>query len=47
MTDTATPEIHRLVDAALPHVAFDGWSEATFRAAIRDSEVDATTARTL
>ncbi|MEL6800428.1 MAG: COQ9 family protein [Pseudomonadota bacterium] len=47
MTDTATPEIHRLVAAALPHVAFDGWSEATFRAAIRDSEVDAATARTL
>lgn len=23
----------RLLDAALPHVAFDGWSEATFRAA--------------
>ncbi|WP_179378670.1 COQ9 family protein [Jannaschia marina] len=29
----------RLLDAALPHVAFDGWSEATFRAAIEDAEV--------
>lgn len=29
----------RLLDAALPHVAFDGWSEATFRAAIEDAGV--------
>ncbi|SDZ16625.1 ubiquinone biosynthesis protein COQ9 [Jannaschia faecimaris] len=29
----------RLLDAALPHVAFDGWSEATFRAAIEDAQV--------
>lgn len=28
-----------LLDAALPHVAFDGWSQATFDAAIRDSGV--------
>lgn len=33
-----------LLAAALPHVAFDGWSEETFRAAIRDSEVDASVA---
>lgn len=26
-----------LLEAALPHVPFDGWSEATFRAAIADS----------
>ncbi len=26
-----------LLDAALPHVAFDGWSEATFRAAAADA----------
>jgi ubiquinone biosynthesis protein COQ9 len=26
-----------LLDAALPHVAFDGWSEASFKAAVRDS----------
>ncbi len=38
--------IDRLLDAALMHVAFDGWSEATFKAAIADSEVDATAART-
>jgi ubiquinone biosynthesis protein COQ9 len=29
----------RLLDAALPHVAFDGWSEATFRAAIEDAKI--------
>lgn len=27
----------RLLAAAIPHVAFDGWSETTFRAAITDS----------
>ncbi len=37
-TDT-TPDTAReaLLDAALPHVPFDGWSETTFRAAIADS----------
>lgn len=30
----------RLLEAALPNVAFDGWSEATLRAAIRDVDVD-------
>jgi len=35
----------QLLDAALVHVAFDGWSEDTFRAAIRDSEVDPATAK--
>ncbi|CTQ48487.1 COQ9 family protein [Jannaschia donghaensis] len=29
----------RLLDAALPHVAFDGWSEATFRAAVEDADI--------
>ncbi|MEM7641280.1 MAG: COQ9 family protein [Pseudomonadota bacterium] len=29
----------RILDAALMHVPFDGWSEATFRNAIRDAEV--------
>ena len=27
----------RLLDAALPHVAFDGWSETAFKAALADS----------
>jgi ubiquinone biosynthesis protein COQ9 len=35
----------KLLDAALIHVPFDGWSEATFTAAVRDSELDATVAR--
>lgn len=30
----------QLVEAALPHVAFDGWTEATWRAAVADSGVD-------
>lgn len=32
--------LDRLLDAALEHVAFDGWSQVTFRAAIRDSGVE-------
>ncbi|MEZ5751381.1 MAG: COQ9 family protein [Paracoccaceae bacterium] len=35
----------RLLEAALPHVAFDGWSEATLAAAARDSEIDIALAR--
>ncbi len=35
----------RLLDAAVAHVPFDGWSETTLRAAITDSGVDAATAR--
>lgn len=36
-----------LLDAALAHVPFDGWSEATFKAAIRDTEVSPTVARAI
>ncbi len=43
MTDTDVKD--RLLDAALLHVPFDGWSEATFAAAIRDTEIDKTVAR--
>lgn len=35
----------RLMQAALAHVPFDGWSEATFRAAARDAGVDEGLAR--
>jgi ubiquinone biosynthesis protein COQ9 len=35
----------RLLDAALPHVAFDGWSPATVDAAIADSGLDPALAR--
>ncbi|MCK0167737.1 COQ9 family protein [Jannaschia sp. S6380] len=34
-----TPLKDRMIDAALPHVAFDGWSEATFRRAVEDAKV--------
>lgn len=34
-----------LLDAALLHVAFDGWSETTFKAAARDADVDVAMAR--
>ncbi|MEM9577299.1 MAG: COQ9 family protein [Pseudomonadota bacterium] len=34
-----------LLKAALTHVAFDGWSEATFKAAIRDSGIAPSVAR--
>lgn len=34
-----------LLDAALPHVAFEGWSPATFRAACRDAEIGQGAAR--
>ncbi|MEX0283254.1 MAG: COQ9 family protein [Paracoccaceae bacterium] len=44
MTDDA---LDKLLNAALAHVAFDGWSEATFRAAIADSDVDPALARGL
>jgi ubiquinone biosynthesis protein COQ9 len=37
----------RLLDAALPHVPFDGWSEATFRAAVTDTGADMAEARAL
>jgi len=36
-----------LLDAALMHVAFDGWSEATFRAALADTDVDEALARSI
>jgi len=37
----------QLLDAALVHVAFDGWSETTFKAAIADAEVDRALARSV
>lgn len=36
-----------LLDAALPHVAFDGWSEASFKAAIRDCDMSEDEARAI
>ena len=37
----------QILDAALTHVPFDGWSEATFRAAITESGVQPALARAL
>ena len=36
-----------LLDAAVIHVPFDGWSDATWRSAIRDADVDSVLARAL
>jgi ubiquinone biosynthesis protein COQ9 len=41
------PILHQLLDAALPHVAFDGWSPATFTSAIADIDVDPAVAKTV
>lgn len=37
----------RILDAALIHVAFDGWSEVSFKAAVSDAGVDPVVARAL
>ncbi|MFC3613716.1 COQ9 family protein [Lutimaribacter marinistellae] len=47
MTDTTEEIIDKLLDAALAHVPFDGWSEASFRAAIDDSGVEESVARAI
>lgn len=39
-TDHITDARDRLIDAALPHVMFDGWTSTTFAAAVADSGVD-------
>jgi len=35
----------KLLQAAKPHVVFDGWTEATFQAAIKDTGIDPAMAR--
>ena len=49
MDDTITMETtkSRLLQAALPHVPFDGWSEATLASAITDSQTAPALARAL
>ncbi|GFE64844.1 COQ9 family protein [Litoreibacter roseus] len=44
MSDDARDQ---LLDAALMHVPFDGWSESTFKAAIEDSDVETPLAHAL
>ena len=46
MTDTPSPE-SRLLDAALAHVAFDGWSDATLAAAADEAGIESAMARAL
>ncbi|MEL6585076.1 MAG: COQ9 family protein [Pseudomonadota bacterium] len=43
MSDVKT----RLLDAALPHVPFDGWSEGTFRLAVTDASLTPAQARAI
>lgn len=42
---TMSDELELLLDAALPHVGFDGWSEVTFRAAVAESGLPEALAR--
>ena len=47
MCAEAVDATDKLLDAALVQVPFDGWSEATFHAAVTDSGVDPVLARAL
>ena len=47
MTDTPRDIATELLDAALMHVPFDGWSETAFKAAIADVDVPPAVARGL
>ncbi|WP_299784703.1 COQ9 family protein [uncultured Marivita sp.] len=47
MTDISRDIATELLDAALLHVPFDGWSDAAFRAAIRDVDIAPAVARGL
>ena len=44
---TTAPDRARLLDAMLPHVAFDGWSDASFRAAAHDLGMTVVEARAI
>lgn len=37
----------QILDASLPHVAFDGWTQATFEAAVSDADVESELAKSL
>lgn len=47
MTPPKTPPKDLLLQSALMHVPFDGWSPATFQAAVEDSGVDPTVAQSV
>ena len=46
-TDHSCEPVAQLLDAALLHVVFDGWSEATFEAAISDTGINPVLARAI
>lgn len=46
-TNSTETAAERVLDAALLHVPFDGWTETTFRAAVADSGVDPALAKAL
>lgn len=46
MPQSQSPQ-SRLLDAILPHVAFDGWSDAAFDLAVQDAGMDPNLARAL
>lgn len=46
-TPPVDPKLDQLIDSALPHVAFDGWSQTTFDAAVAEVGMDPAHARTL
>ena len=47
MTDTSRDIATELLDAALMHVPFDGWSDTAFRAAIEELDISPTVAKGL
>ena len=47
MTQPNSEHLDALLDAALMHVPFDGWSETTFKAAAQDAELELSLARAL
>ena len=47
MAKTTKPSVDTLLDAILPHVAFDGWSPVAFEAAVADAGIDAADAKVL
>lgn len=47
MSDTETGVLDRLLDAALVHVPFDGWSPETFAAAAQDADMSLSVARAI
>lgn len=47
MTQITPPQQQKLLDAILPHVAFDGWSPVAFQAAVSDCDMTQAEARAI